>query len=613
MKTLSLEKKIVSVLLIALGVVLAALLGGSVILYSQVMQTTDEKADALNQRIQASLTLSDTLYKEMVLSGLKSLRESAKAFGAPNLGEPVTLGERTVPAMRFGSHSVFGNHQIVDKTKELVGGTATIFVKSGSEFVRISTNVKKDDGSRAVGTVLDPAGKAIKAINASRPYYGVVYILGNPYFTGYEPLLNESGETIGIWYTGYRLDSMTALAEGIKASHLLQSGFVALFDDRNRPLFSSSTATKEVLENAALQSLVKDRGATHQENSGWFFKRHAFDAWDYTIITAVPRADLVREAAWTVGTVIGPQVLVVLTMMVLGFLGIRFLSRRLRKSISGLGESSEGLRNAAEQLAGASESMAAGASQQAAGLEEVSSTLAEMTRMVQDNAETASQLNSMAGEFQKSAQQGTQAMVRMETIIGEVGDASNNTARIIKTIDEIAFQTNLLALNAAVEAARAGDSGRGFAVVAEEVRNLAKRSAEAAKETTVLIQAAQEKSKQGQSAAKEVGAVFTNVNQGVERMVSLAQQVAESSGQQSQGIGQISSSMDGLDQTTQSNAAMAEETSSSSNEMVRMVDLLNQVVGGLKRLVGGSLATQEAPSWSGEVLDSSRPSNRQLL
>ena len=214
---------------------------------------------------------------------------------------------------------------------------------------------------------------------------------------------------------------------------------------------------------------------------------------------------------------------VMLTALVIGvvvaiFLGV-FLSlgitRPINRIIAGLTEGAEQVASASGQVSAASQSLAEGATEQAAGLEETSSSLEEMSSMTKQNADNAQQANTLAAEARKAAGTGSESMSRMNQAILEIQKSSDETAKIIKVIDEIAFQTNLLALNAAVEAARAGEAGKGFAVVAEEVRNLAMRSAEAAKNTARMIEESVKNSKNGVDIANEVGKVLEEIVQSV--------------------------------------------------------------------------------------------------
>lgn len=248
MKNWSLSRWLGASSMVAVVLLVAATLFGATLVASLVRQSADDVAREMSERVVSQLTLSQTLYDSLVRAGLATLKEQALARGEPHLGPPVAVGDKQPPELLFGKQSVHGNYEIVDRVKQLVGGTATLFVKSGDDFVRESTNVQKPDESRAVGTVLDPNGKAIKAIRAGDAYYGVVYILDRPYVTGYEPLKDGQGQVIGIWYTGYTLDSMSALAASIADASVLKSGFLALLDDKDKVVFQSKTAPKDFVQ-----------------------------------------------------------------------------------------------------------------------------------------------------------------------------------------------------------------------------------------------------------------------------------------------------------------------------------------------------------------------------
>ena len=248
--------------------------------------------------------------------------------------------------------------------------------------------------------------------------------------------------------------------------------------------------------------------------------------------------------------------------VVLAFVIARGIVTTLKRIIQSLTEGSHQVAAASGQVSASSQSLAEGATEQAAGLEETSSSLEEMSSMTKKNADNAQQANTLAAQARKAADNGNQAMGRMNTAIKEIQKSSDETAKIIKVIDEIAFQTNLLALNAAVEAARAGEAGKGFAVVAEEVRNLAMRSAEAAKNTSAMIEESVKNAKNGVDIATEVGKVLDEIVQGIGKTSDLVAEIAAASNEQAQGIDQVNTAVGQMDKVTQSNAANAEESAS---------------------------------------------------
>ncbi len=287
------------------------------------------------------------------------------------------------------------------------------------------------------------------------------------------------------------------------------------------------------------------------------------------------------------GIVLGVVLAVVITLSIV---------RPINRIISGLREGSEQVASAAGQVSSASQSLAEGATEQAAGLEETSSSLEEMSSMTKQNADNAQQANTLATEARKAANDGSESMGRMNTAIQDIQKSSDETAKIIKVIDEIAFQTNLLALNAAVEAARAGEAGKGFAVVAEEVRNLAMRSAEAAKNTASMIEESVKNSKNGVDIATEVSKVLDEIVQGVGKTTDLVGEIAAASQEQAQGIDQVNTAVAQMDKVTQQNAANAEESASASEEMNAQAESMNDIVAQLAAIVGGKNARNTGAS-----------------
>ncbi|HUB78299.1 MAG TPA: methyl-accepting chemotaxis protein [Bryobacteraceae bacterium] len=239
----------------------------------------------------------------------------------------------------------------------------------------------------------------------------------------------------------------------------------------------------------------------------------------------------------------------------------------IREAMSEVRDSSGGVATAAEQLAAATEELSSGAQEQASSQEETSSSLQELSAAVKQNAENARQASQLAAGAGEAADKGGAVVNSAVTAMSEINTASKRIAEIITAIDEIAFQTNLLALNAAVEAARAGEQGRGFAVVASEVRNLAQRSATAAKEIKALIQDSVRKVDAGSELVNRSGQTLTEIVASVKRVTDIVSEIAAASQQQSAGIEQVTKAMAQMDQVTQTNAAQTEELSSTSQTL----------------------------------------------
>lgn len=276
---------------------------------------------------------------------------------------------------------------------------------------------------------------------------------------------------------------------------------------------------------------------------------------------------------------------------------IRAINRILRRTSSALADGADQVAAASSQVAAASQSLAEGASEQAASLEETSASLEEMTSMVKRNAQAAQKAKAIAGETRSASDAGASDVQELQTAMREIKTSSDDVAKIVKSIDEIAFQTNILALNAAVEAARAGESGAGFAVVADEVRNLAQRSAMAAKETASKIEAAIARSQQGVVVSERVAAGLQQIAGKIREVDQLVAEISTASDEQAQGISQVNIAVTQMDKVTQSNAAGAEESASAASELNAQAESVKESLKDLQKLVGvGSGSPAASPS-----------------
>ena len=274
--------------------------------------------------------------------------------------------------------------------------------------------------------------------------------------------------------------------------------------------------------------------------------------------------------------------------LALGILVSRGINRVLKSVSASLSAGAAQIASAAGQVSSASQSLAEGASEQAASLEEASSSLEEMSSMTKRNAESAQQVKELGSQARKAGDAAVAEMQAMAVAMDGIRTSSDDIAKIIKTIDEIAFQTNILALNAAVEAARAGEAGAGFAVVADEVRSLAQRCAHAAKETAAKIEDSVEKSARGVAISTKVAKSLEEIVGKARQVDEMAAEVAVASREQSQGIEQVNTAVGQMDQVTQNNAASAEESASAAEELNAQADAAKEAVAELLELVDGN-------------------------
>jgi methyl-accepting chemotaxis protein len=404
------------------------------------------------------------------------------------------------------------------------------------------------------------------------------------------------------------------LIKGIFAGHVYgKTGYPYVIDDQGLLITHPKYTLKDKFsiadeKHGILATIVKEEMLKGKEG----LSRYTFEGVDkvvafvpmklgefhYTVAATCPFSELM-EMAETIKaetqtqlkkttTILSVVIAILATVgTVIGFWTSRKITLPLRQIITKLTDNSQRISSASGEISSSSQSLAEGATEQAAGLEETSSSLEEMSSMTKRNADNAQQANTLAAQARKAADNGSQAMGRMAGAIEDIKKSSDETAKIIKVIDEIAFQTNLLALNAAVEAARAGEAGKGFAVVAEEVRNLAMRSAEAAKNTSNLIEQSVNNSRNGVQICSEVKKALDEIVGSIGKTTELVGEIASASNEQAQGVDQINTAVSQMDKVTQQNAANAEESASASEELSGQAESMNQIVDQLVTLVNG--------------------------
>ncbi len=280
--------------------------------------------------------------------------------------------------------------------------------------------------------------------------------------------------------------------------------------------------------------------------------------------------------------------------VIIAFLIIKSITKPIISAVQTISDGNSQVVSASNEISSSSISLAEGATQQASSVEEVSATIEESTAINNQNAENSREANNLATTANQSASLGNEKIKDLMTSMEGISTSSEKIAKIIKTIDEIAFQTNLLALNAAVEAARAGEHGLGFAVVAEEVKNLAQRSANAAKETADIIEESIEQIKNGNTIAQETNEAFEDIVDKVQKTSNIIGEISTSVNDQAEGMNQVASAMGQIDEITQQNAASSEEAAAAAEELNAQALSMLDSVAEIAKMVGIDVNTQSA-------------------
>ena len=437
----------------------------------------------------------------------------------------------------FGNHAVNDNFDVVDTIKNLVGGTATIFMGD----TRVSTNVLKADGSRAIGTRLGPGPVMDAVLGKGQSYRGIADILGETYFTAYDPIKNSAGEVIGIIYTGVKKSDFFSIIDRLL---LNVSGVVLII-----------TVLLGGITYVTVRRLIRSCGGEPAEIAA--------------LTQKIAHGDLTVRFENT-----GKETGI--------YAALSGMAGQLKDMVTKVTQATGQVNAAAAEIAQGSADLSQRTEEQASALEETASSMEELTATVKQSAEHAGQANQLASAARSQAEQGGQVVEQAITAMSAIHQSSRQIADIIGVIDEIAFQTNLLALNAAVEAARAGEHGRGFAVVAAEVRNLAQRSATAAKEIKGLINESIQRVSDGSELVNQSGKTLDEIVGSVKRVTDIIAEIAAASQEQAQGIDQVTKAVSQMDETTQQNAALVEETTSASQSMKEQAQELMRQVSGFK-------------------------------
>ena len=548
--------RIASQLGLALAVILAVVISGSTVfalrsLDSANLDTREEHLASEARLLADQLNTFHSTLRESTerLTGLFEKRFSAGL--SVRADQQVAVAGVQTPSLYLGDQVLNNNFEEVDEFKQMSGGVATVFVRSGDDFIRVSTSLTKQDGSRAIGTVLDRQGPAYPQVFAGKAYIGRAVLFDRSYMTQYSPVRDAGGNVIAVLFIGFDYtDAQNAQFENLKRFRIGQTGSLALLDEQKRWLVPP--AGVQALDQAVpvMLDLAKTPGKGRfwsDKNEDFYSVSVPFAGGPWAVVASMPKAEI-RAVTWAVGLrlVIGSVLAMLLAVAATVWLlrsklaplsdlvrqaealGAGDLSARLNVSshdeigqlarsfnqmgealstmVSHIRKAAEEVNSRAQALSGLSGGAYEGMEQQsgeitsmAGAVEEFSATslniadnMGATERLAQENAQQTRIGRDSMQEASSSLEHIATALNSTATVINTLGQRSQEIGGIVGVITSIAEQTNLLALNAAIEAARAGEQGRGFAVVADEVRNLASRTRQATDEISGMIQSIQQ-------------------------------------------------------------------------------------------------------------------------
>ncbi|MBX8533983.1 methyl-accepting chemotaxis protein [Pseudomonas cichorii] len=548
--------RIASQLGIALAVILAVVISGSTLFALRSLDAANlvirEEHMSSEARLLADQlntfhsTLRDSTQR---LSGLFEKRFSGGL--SLQTDKPVTVAGTQTPGLYLGDTPLNNDFTEVDEFRRLTAGVATIFVRSGDDFIRISTSLSKQDGTRAIGTVLDRKGPAYERLMAGQGYVGKAVLFERYYMTQYSPVRDSGGKIIAALFVGFDYtDAQNAQFENLRNFRIGKTGSLALLDEQSRWLVAPAGAKSP--ENAAksVADVVKQPGKGlfwHDGEQDFYSVGQPFSGGPWTVMASMPR-DEISEVTWSVGTKLAIGSLLAMLIAVSsaiwllrsklrplselvrqadalgsGDLSVRLnvsshdeigqlagsfnkMSEALSNMVSHIRTAAQEVSTRAHALSGLSGGAYEGMEQQsgeitsmAGAVEEFSATslniadnMKNTERLAQENAQQTRIGRTSMDEASSALQQIASSLNSTATVIDTLGQRSQEIGSIVGVITSIADQTNLLALNAAIEAARAGEQGRGFAVVADEVRSLASRTRQATDEISGMIASIQQ-------------------------------------------------------------------------------------------------------------------------
>jgi methyl-accepting chemotaxis protein len=539
----------------------------------------------------------------------KAMRTMALLYELELPGAKAELREQVVTGIVKGEGAL-KDHDLVDRAASAIGGVATVFEKQGSDYVRVSTNVKTEKGDRAVGTKLAAEHPAQPLLAKGQPFFGAAVLFGKDYMTGYFPIKDSAGSVTGVLFVGIPMQ--------VYFAHINSAGFVVIASSLAALLviaFLSFFAIRAlirplgVLTNTVRAISQGDNDATilyldHQNEFGNIaralagFRDSAREKQEIEARSAAERAEAEAErerndvekqlvdrqidhAVSELGSALSRLAQGDLTTTIESTFAGRLEQLRkdfngsivrLRDTLSHIRTSTLSIQKSSADLSHSSSELSRRTESQAASLEETAAAVDEITVTVRSSAERAREANDAVSLTKKSADSSGTVVKNAVEAMDRIEDASQKIELIIEVIDDIAFQTNLLALNAGIEAARAGEAGKGFAVVAQEVRELAQRSAGAAKEIKDLINQSSREVSSGASLVQQAGEVLATISHDITAISKHVETISTASQDQSAALQEINSSVNRMDQMTQQNGAMVGETSEACRRLAEEAD-----------------------------------------
>ena len=525
---------------------------------------------------------------------LSAALETGTGISTIEKGSVVGLSTRGSAAIRDETGMIIGavtcghdlsKTQYVDALKSINNCETTIF----DGDTRMNTTLIDDKGDRVIGT--QASAPVIEAVLKGKKDYPLqIQLFGKNYAAHYSPLIVD-GEAIGMLFSGVRIDETMASHNDMLNTVLLVAVMLGILCALIALLLGIFAVSKPLKKISVFANRMKSGDIGLSETAPLTIDVHSGDE-----VGALARTmeDAYGELRGYVGEIKdrmqGLKAGDLVTESTYGFQGdfiqikdsINDSIHNFHKIMSEVNDSAAQVSTGAKQIADGAQTLAQGSTEQASAIEQLSVSIGGIADQTGQNAGIAREAAELSGTIRDSAERGSVQMDQMMRAVKDINDASGQIGRVIRVIDDIAFQTNILALNAAVEAARAGQHGKGFAVVAEEVRNLAAKSAAAAKDTGALIENSIEKANLGLNIATQTSDSLKEIVDGINRSADIVSQIARSSEEQSASVTQINTGIDQVAQVVQQNSATAEESAAASEEMSSQASLLAQNIARFK-------------------------------